>query len=251
MLGQPITMLIPGSSRLQADRRAARGHHRHGSGTDGYPVAASQRGGRQICGVLRPRTGPTAAGRPCHHRQYGAGIRRHLRHLPHRPGNPGYLRLTGRADELSHWWKPMHAHRACSMRQHPRGRVQRGAGAGPGQRGAQPGRTQTPPGPYRLREAKQATEKHLHQYQAEREGQPTKRQDIARLEDEGGTTAIGAEESHHGGCVTVDYHDASSCYRTALWSSPPSPVAPTPPIPASIMARRPAGPEGRGQRACA
>ncbi len=55
-----------------------------------------------------------------------------------------------------------------------------------------------------LREAKQATEKHLHLYQAEREGRPTKRVEIARLEDEGGTTAIGAEESYHGGCVTVE-----------------------------------------------
>ena len=50
-----------------------------------------------------------------------------------------------------------------------------------------------------LQRVKQVTEEHLHRFQEDREGKPTRRQDIARLEDEGGTTAIGAEESQHGG----------------------------------------------------
>jgi aconitate hydratase len=56
-----------------------------------------------------------------------------------------------------------------------------------------------------LREAKQVLQKHLHLFQTDREGRPTRRSDIARLEDEGGTTAIGAEESRHTGSVIVNY----------------------------------------------
>ncbi len=59
-----------------------------------------------------------------------------------------------------------------------------------------------------LQRVKPVTEEYLHRFQEEREGKPTRRQDIARLEDEGGTTAIGAEESQHGGGVPVRYHDA-------------------------------------------
>ncbi len=60
-----------------------------------------------------------------------------------------------------------------------------------------------------LAEAKPVIEKTLHAFQAEREGRPTKRTEIARLEDEGGTTAIGAEESRHTGCIRVN-HGADS-----------------------------------------
>jgi aconitate hydratase len=55
-----------------------------------------------------------------------------------------------------------------------------------------------------LTAAKPAIEKALHAFQAEREGRPTKRTEIARLEDEGGTTAIGGEVSLHTGCMRVD-----------------------------------------------
>jgi len=54
-----------------------------------------------------------------------------------------------------------------------------------------------------LTEAKQTVEKALHAFQDEREGRPTVRREIARLEDEGGTTAIRAEESRHTGGITV------------------------------------------------
>jgi aconitate hydratase len=57
-----------------------------------------------------------------------------------------------------------------------------------------------------LREAKPAIQRHLHLFQAGREGRPARRQEIARLEDEGGTTAIGAEESRRNGSVLVNYH---------------------------------------------
>ncbi len=54
-----------------------------------------------------------------------------------------------------------------------------------------------------LTEAKATVEKHLHKYQSEREGRPTQRGNIARLENEGGNTAVGGGESRHCGAVTV------------------------------------------------
>ncbi len=58
-----------------------------------------------------------------------------------------------------------------------------------------------------LTEAKGAVEEHLHLFQSEREGRPSELRAVARLEGEGGSTAIGAEESHHVGGVKVRYHD--------------------------------------------
>ena len=46
MLGQPISMLIPGDHRLQAHRQAARRRHRHRSGADRHPDAAQEGRGR-------------------------------------------------------------------------------------------------------------------------------------------------------------------------------------------------------------
>ena len=46
MLGQPISMLIPGDRGLQADRQAARRRHRHRSGADRHPDAAQEGRGR-------------------------------------------------------------------------------------------------------------------------------------------------------------------------------------------------------------
>lgn len=60
-----------------------------------------------------------------------------------------------------------------------------------------------------LTNAKHVAQQYLHKFQAERDGRPTERQDIARLEDEGGSTAIGAEESAHSGAVTVSYNGKS------------------------------------------
>jgi aconitate hydratase len=57
-----------------------------------------------------------------------------------------------------------------------------------------------------LREAKAVVEKALNLYQAGRADRPTKRQEIARLEDEGGSTAIGAEESYRTGCIAVTHN---------------------------------------------
>ena len=56
-----------------------------------------------------------------------------------------------------------------------------------------------------ITEAKQVISHHLHSFQGEREGRPTERDDIARLQDEGGTTAIGDDERQHLGTATVSY----------------------------------------------
>ena len=47
----------------------------------------------------------------------------------------------------------------------------------------------------------------LHEFQSSRAGRPSVNPEIARLQDEGGTTAIGAEESHHTGTVKVNYQN--------------------------------------------
>jgi len=56
-----------------------------------------------------------------------------------------------------------------------------------------------------LREAKLVVGKALNTYQATRADRPTRRQEIARLEDEGGSTAIGAEESYRTGSISVTH----------------------------------------------
>ena len=84
MLGQPVTMLIPQVDRLRADRPAARRLHRHRPGADRHRDAAQEGRGREVRRVLRRRPRQPAARRPRHHRQHGAGVRRHLRHLPGR-----------------------------------------------------------------------------------------------------------------------------------------------------------------------
>jgi aconitate hydratase len=54
-----------------------------------------------------------------------------------------------------------------------------------------------------LADAGKVTEEYLHRHHEEREGRPTRRGEIARLEDEGGSTAVGAQESRHSGGITV------------------------------------------------
>ncbi len=91
MLGQPISMLIPEVVGMKLTGRNEGGHHRHRSGADGDPDAAGQGRGRQVRRILRRRPRASDAGRSGHHRQHGAGVRRHLRVLP---GEPGDHRLS-------------------------------------------------------------------------------------------------------------------------------------------------------------
>ncbi len=73
-----------GSGRLQAQGAAQGGRHRHRPGADGDADAAQAGRGRKIRGIFRPRSRLSLGRGQGDHRQYGAGIRRHLRFLPGR-----------------------------------------------------------------------------------------------------------------------------------------------------------------------
>ena len=87
MLGQPISMLIPEVIGFRLHRQAEGRRHRHRPRADRHPDAAQARRGRQVRRVLRRRPRQSVARGSRHHRQHGAGIRRHLRLLPGRRGD--------------------------------------------------------------------------------------------------------------------------------------------------------------------
>ncbi len=87
MLGQPVSMLIPEVVGFKLTGQMVEGHDRHRPGAEGRADAAQARRGQQVRRILRRRPGPSAAGRPRHHRQHGPRIRRHLRLLPGRRRN--------------------------------------------------------------------------------------------------------------------------------------------------------------------
>jgi hypothetical protein len=103
----------PRSRRLQAHRQAARRRHRHRPGAHRHADAAQEGRGRQVRRVLRPRPRPPAAGRPRHHRQHGAGIRRHLRLLPGRRETIATSSSPAATPARSRWSRPMPRRRAC------------------------------------------------------------------------------------------------------------------------------------------
>ena len=91
----------PPGGGIQADRKAAGRRDRHGSGAYGRGDAPGKRRGRQVRRILRRRSGTLAPRRPRHHRQHGAGIRRHLRHFSGGRGKhslPGAVRPSARTD---------------------------------------------------------------------------------------------------------------------------------------------------------
>ena len=91
----------PAGGRLPAARQAARGLDGDRSGPDRHRDAAQEGRGRQVRRVLRPRRGGAVARRPRDHRQHGARVRRDLRHLPDRRRDaalPAFLGPRRRAD---------------------------------------------------------------------------------------------------------------------------------------------------------
>ena len=114
MLGQPISMLLPEVVGIPHARQIARRRHRHRSGADRDPDAAQEGRGRPLRRILRAGHRRAGARRPRHHRQHGAGIRRHLRLLPDRrrdhalsdPHRP-------RCRSGSSWSRPMPRRRGC------------------------------------------------------------------------------------------------------------------------------------------
>ncbi len=137
----------PEGSRREADRKAARGRHRHRSGADHRRDAAQARRGGQVRRVLRPGRQDPADGRPLHHRQHGPGIRRHLRPVPDRrrdAGLPAPDRPLRRAGRAGGGLRQGAGH--VRRRRQLRGRLQRKARIRHRHRGAEPGRPQTPAG---------------------------------------------------------------------------------------------------------
>ena len=82
MLGQPLYMLTPQVVGFSLTGQAARRRDRHRPRPHRHPDAAQEGRGREVRGVLRPRPRPDEPGRPRHHREHGARIRRDLRLLP-------------------------------------------------------------------------------------------------------------------------------------------------------------------------
>ncbi len=87
MLGQPISMLIPEVVGFKLTGAMVEGTTATDLVLTRRRDAAREGRGRQVRRILRRRPGPPAAGRPRHHRQHGAGIRRDLRLLPDRRRN--------------------------------------------------------------------------------------------------------------------------------------------------------------------
>ena len=101
MLGQPMSHAGSPGRRRAADRASCR---EGATATDLVLTVTEILRKLGVVGKFVEFFGPglaeTAARRPRDHRQHGARVRRHLRLLPDRRGDPGYLRLTGRPDEM-------------------------------------------------------------------------------------------------------------------------------------------------------
>ena len=207
MLGQPITMLIPEVVGFKLTGKLPEG----ATATDLVLTVTEMLRAQGVVGKFVEFHGPGLAGMTLADRatianmapEYGAtcGI------FPIDQETLNYLRLTGRSDEqialveaysraqgLFHDDQTPEAQYSTVLELDMGAVIPSLAG---------PKRPQDRIG---LNEAKKVVAKHLHMFQAEREGRPTKRPDIARLEDEGGNTAIGAEESHHTGCAMVSHN---------------------------------------------
>jgi aconitate hydratase len=207
MLGQPITMLIPPVVGFKLTGRLPEG----ATATDLVLTVTQRLRAHGVVGKFVEFFGPGLTRLPLADRatianmapEYGAtcGI------FPIDKETLAYLRLTGRSEELL---ELVEAYARVQGMFHEdntppaeysevleldMGRVEPSL-AGP----------KRPQDRITLREAKGVVEKALHLYQAEREGRPTQRPEIARLENEGGTTTIGAEESRHSGGVTVTWN---------------------------------------------
>jgi hypothetical protein len=107
MLGQPISMLIPEVVGFKLTGQMVEGT----TGTDlvlkVVEMLREEGRRRQVRRILRRGARPPAAGRPRHHRQHGAGIRRHLRLLPDRRRDAALPAQDRPRRGPSRWSRPM------------------------------------------------------------------------------------------------------------------------------------------------
>ncbi len=107
MLGQPIAMLIPDVIGFRLTGKLPEGATATDLVLTVTQMLRKQGRGRQIRRVLRPGAGSPRPAGPRHHRQHGAGIRRHLRLLPGRQDRAGLSApVRPRHCTASRWWRP-------------------------------------------------------------------------------------------------------------------------------------------------
>ena len=206
MLGQPITMLIPQVVGFKLTGQLPEGS----TATDLVLTVTQMLRAKGVVGKFVEFFGPGLANLPLADRatianmapEYGAtcGI------FPIDKETLVYLHLTGRSDDQIALVEAYARAQGMFHDEHtPQAEYSDMLELDIGSVGPSLAGPKRPQDRVDLGQAKQTTEKYLRLFQAEREGRPTKRREIARLEDEGGTTAIGAEESYHTGCVPVSY----------------------------------------------
>ena len=229
MLGQPVSMLIPQVVGFRSPAQLPEG----ATATDLVLTVTEMLRKKGVVGKFVEFFGPglatPAAGRPRHHRQHGARVRRHLRLLPRRPETLDYLALHRPAGRAGRAGRGLHE----------------GAGALPHRRHARSRSTPTPceldlgtvepslagPAPAagpgaRSRDVKPSFLKELAAMTArrqDRQGAPDGRRPASRGRH-GRRPAIAEAE-----LTAVADAAAGRAARTARWSSPPSRAAPTPP----------------------
>ena len=115
MLGQPVSMLIPQVVGVKLTGTLARRRDCHRSCAHHHRNAAQAWRGGKVRRILWPGTAGLSAGRPRHHRQHVAGVRRHLRHFPGRQREVCTTCVSPAAPKSrSRWSRPTAASRACS-----------------------------------------------------------------------------------------------------------------------------------------
>ncbi len=148
MLGQATVDAGAAGDRLPPARHAGRRRHRHRRRAHRDRDAAQEGRGRQVRRVLRAGAGQPLAGRPRHHREHGARVRRDHRLLPGRRRDPGVpaaqrpRRAAGGAGRgVCQGAGPV------PHRRHAGARVQRYARPRPRRGRTQPGRPEAAAGP--------------------------------------------------------------------------------------------------------
>ena len=148
MLGQPVSMLIPEVVGFKLHGKLPEG----ATATDLVLTVTEMLRKKGVVGKFvefyRRRPGGAAAGRPRHHRQHGARVRRDLRHLPGRRRDAALpaLHAAGRKSRSQLVEAYTKEQGLFHTRDDAGGRLQRHARTGPGHGRAEPGRAEAAAG---------------------------------------------------------------------------------------------------------